>query len=267
MKKMVFPINYFTCTINAKAMFKGRHNLKWIELIIVFIFLNALLLIPIPFFYNSQSSVNVKTFMPNVYKLMNNKALIKSVRDGHYSAPKRQFRFGRAKILYQNHSELVGINLNSDQYNRKSTALVLKNKSFTIKKNNKSFRTMYQSGLNPHDNVRNFLLNSWYLENKGLISISMLTILGVIVMMINIFVIFGTAFILYLSHRSNISDINTYKEALNLTVNAYGLGCLIAMVFGLWHFNILVTILLPSVILVLMILWIYATTHFLDSKD
>ncbi|MCT4397296.1 hypothetical protein EFN70_01160 [Pediococcus ethanolidurans] len=266
MKKLAFPINYFAFTLMPKKMFKGRHNLKWLEMVIIFIFLNALLLIPIPFFYGNQKTVNIEPFMPSINNLLNKKAL-NEISVKNYSSSEHRFKWTDTRILYQNEHEIIGINLKKSQYKTKKAAIVLNEKNFVLKEGKNSFQTMYQSDLNPQKSMKTFLLNSWYLENKGYVEISMLVLLSLIVVVINLFITLGTAFILYLSHKSSISDIKTFKESVNLVQNAFGLGCFLGMVVGLIHFNILTIILLPSVILVFMILFIYTRTHFLDSTN
>lgn len=266
MTNIKFPMNYFMSIFTPKAMFKGRKNLNWFGILFIFIFLNALLLIPIPLFYAHANQVNIHPFMPRVEQMIGNKKLQKVVNRSDYSQQTRKFQFKKSQVLSDKKNQIIGINLSKDQLASRSAAVNIKNDTFTFKEDKLSFVSKYQSSYDPKKSMENFLQNSWYLENRGYIATMMLMMLAMIIVIINLFVILGTSFLLYLSHRSSISDIKTFKESVNLTLNAIGLGMILAMLCSLISFNVMILIFMPTLFMVLMIAFIYMRTRFLDVR-
>ena len=264
MKNLSFPANYFMSIFTPKAMFKGRKNLNWFGILFVFIFLNALLLIPIPLFYAHQTQVNLHPFMPHVEQMINNKKLQKQVNLTSYSTKNRKFEIKNPVTICENKDSILGMGLTKKQVNQKKYAVNLAANQFEFRENNLSFLSKYQSALKPKDSVVDFLQNSWFLENKGYIAGMMLITIGTIILSMNLIVSLGTAFFLYLGHKSKLSNIKTFKEACNLTLNTMGLGCIVSMIYNIFTFDIMKLMFIPMIFMVFMILLVYVRTRFLD---
>lgn len=69
MKKVPFIIQYVKSTLGPTAIFEGRKVLKFWQMVIVFIFLNALLLLPVSAHFANQSSFDLPSLMPKMAAL------------------------------------------------------------------------------------------------------------------------------------------------------------------------------------------------------
>lgn len=70
MKKMPFPLNYFNSIATPKRVFKGRKNLSWIQNIVIFIFLNALLMFPVSLYFSQSTNFQLQEIMPHTARLV-----------------------------------------------------------------------------------------------------------------------------------------------------------------------------------------------------
>ena len=78
----LFPFNYFYAQLSPKKMFAGRHTLTWSQMLLVLLFLLSLNLLAIPFYFQKQTTVELKNYLPQVTELLQNKKLQQVAR--HY---------------------------------------------------------------------------------------------------------------------------------------------------------------------------------------
>lgn len=61
--KDAFPANYFASWTSPVKMFTNRKSMKWWQLILVFVFLFALVLTPVPLYYQQKTTVDIGEYM------------------------------------------------------------------------------------------------------------------------------------------------------------------------------------------------------------
>ena len=66
----LFPFNYFYAQLSPKKMFAGRHTLTWSQMLLVLLFLLSLNLLAIPFYFQKQTTVELKNYLPQVTELL-----------------------------------------------------------------------------------------------------------------------------------------------------------------------------------------------------
>lgn len=265
MKKVSFPVRYFMSAFTPKAMFSGRKALKWWQMIIVFIFLSALSLIPVSLFYARQQRFNYNAFMPHANRLLARPELKKAAqnftfKDGH-------LQVSGPEIIYQRKNALIGINLSARQLKRVDHALNLKKTRFVLQEQQTPFPAQYvkHTEINPQTQITAFLKKSWFRSNRGALMVLMVTTVGLIVLGANLLLILGAAFILSLMRRNSQTSIHSFKEALNMTLNASLYGALLAAIVGCMRFDFSLMSTLFSAALVINILLIYWRTRFSDQ--
>ncbi|WP_261807080.1 DUF1189 family protein [Lapidilactobacillus luobeiensis] len=265
MKKIAFPVRYFMSAFTPTAMFKGRHALRWWQQIIVFVFLSALMILPIPIFYAQQTTFNFHAFLPDANALLARQELKDASQQLTFKDDRLQT--SENKVIYQTKKALIGTNLTKKQLKQVDNAVDLAEDHFTLQERGYLFQATYQqkNNVSPQKNITKFLQNSWYRSNHGSIMMLMLVSVGLIVVGSNLLLILGAAFFLSLMKRNRQASIKSFGEAHNLVLNASLYGTLAAMVTGLVRFDFSLMFMVFSVVLALMILAIYWRTRFNDE--
>ncbi|WP_034991681.1 DUF1189 family protein [Liquorilactobacillus vini] len=238
--------------------------MTWVQILMIFIFLCALMVLPIPFYYQHIQAVDMENYLPKVSKLLTNSQLEKEIKQADYT--KETFDFDRTKVLKKNHNEILGIELSEKQIaNYKIVVSVnpndiyLKEKGAIYKLNYSTLRNM-QAG--SFKNQVNWL---WYQNNKGAVAFSMLLIIGSVIVLTNIMLVFLAAIFVWLARKSPYITIDTYRESVGLMLNSIGISSIVSMIVGLVHFDISVMLILQMILCSLMLLLIYSKTHFSDE--
>lgn len=117
------------------------------------------------------------------------------------------------------------------------------------------------------------LSEQWFIQNQVFIVAFFTLIISLIQFVMLILTVFGSALFLYFTKNSPITSIETYKESVNLLINAISLPTIIATLFGLISFNVITMQMIQVVGLIGMLMVIYFKTQFnienieLTSKD
>lgn len=264
MKKVAFPVRYFRSAFTPRAMFLGRKALKWWQMVIVFIFLSALSLIPVSLFY-AQQRFNYDAFMPNANRLLARPELKQAARQFTFKAG--QLQVSGQQVIYQRKHAVIGVNLTARQLKQVDHALNLKKTGFVLQERQTVFPARYakDTGINPQTQITAFLKTSWFRSNRGALMVLMVTTVGLIVLGANLLLILGAAFILSLMRRNSQTSIHSFKEALNMTLNASLYGAILAAIVGCIRFDFSLMSTLFSAALVINILLIYWRTRFSDQ--
>lgn len=265
MKKVAFPVRYFRSAFTPRAMFLGRMALKWWQMVIVFIFLSALSLIPVSLFYAQQQRFNYDAFMPNANRLLARPELKQAAKKFTFKAG--QLQVSGQRVIYQRKHALIGLNLTARQLKQVDHALNLKKTGFVLQERQTAFPAEYikDTGINPQTQITAFLKASWFCSNRGALMVLMVTTVGLIVLGANLLLILGAAFILSLMRRNSQTSIRSFKEALNMTLNASLYGAILAAIVGCIRFDFSLMSTLFSAALVINILLIYWRTRFSDQ--
>lgn len=256
-----FPFNYFTNIISVKRLFLERGKYSWGQLSLLFVFLLALVILPVPFFYQGQTNINLALYMPNVKRLLANDKLIRVAHDTTYRHGKYDFK--QREILVKNKREIVGIMLTPKEIKQYKTAISLDQQAFTLKDKGISYRLFYTEQYAPNKGVlQQQLTRTWFLRNKAAISFSMMTLVLSLFLVTNLLFSFGAAFFLWLARKSPAITINSYREAVGLMVGILGGATLITMLAEFIKFDISLAITIQMLVAVCLMLIVYAKTHF-----
>src|SRR5699024_7199030 len=121
-------------------------------------------------------------------------------------------------------------------------------------------------GLTHAEEVVNEISRHWFKQNKifivMIISVMISDFLFVIVLLLTL----GSAFFLYVTKKSSLYSMKTFKESVNLILNLLTLPTIIAMIFSLFHFDITLMPSIQTVGLVLMLIIVYYKTKLNDNN-
>ncbi|MEY8718963.1 hypothetical protein [Ligilactobacillus murinus] len=260
----LFPFNYFYAQLSPKKMFAGRHTLNWAQMLLVLLFLLALNLLAIPFYFQKQTTVELKNYLPQVTELLQDKKLQQVAhqtpfRNGSYS-------FTKKEIIFEKQNKLIALDETTTTAKKYAVAIILQPRSFIFHEGSQTYRIFYQRSFPPNKgDIANQLTKSWYQQNKAALTFSMMALVLTIMLVTDLIFILGGAFFLWLTRNSPLTDITTFKEATNLMLNILGPASLLSAFLGFISFNIASLMLLQTFVLALLFILVYAQTHFKDQ--
>ncbi|WP_318767366.1 DUF1189 domain-containing protein [Lactiplantibacillus carotarum] len=259
-----FPVRFFGSLFSPRRMFANRAKYNWFQIIILFIFLTAVMVMPIPFYYNYQTNFNLKPFLPTIDRMADSSAMQTALKQASFKD--QQFTNVQHQVIMTSGKNVAGFNLTAADMAGKQNVINLHAKTFQVKSVGSQFKAKYVPTYDLKTNAHDFLVNSWYQSNKVMIGLFMLMTLGMIIVGVNLILVNGAAFFLFLSRHNKITHIHNYREAVNLTLMMMGIGSLLAMVIGLIHFDVTIELTVQSLSLAFVVLWVYLKTKFKDPE-
>lgn len=271
MKTNIFPINYFKSVWSPIRAFKNRHQLNGFQLIIVLIFLNGLMTIPVTMNYTKIDSVSLDSFYPNVIKIIDEQN-IRHLRE--LDDQEGEIKFDKPFIVENDYGIMAGgLSLEEKKELQKEKHYILfEQNQFTMKDNNRPEATILYTkdfslhGLTQAEEVMNEVQRQWFHQNRVLIVLVFSFMISIFLFIMNIAIVLGSSLFLYLTKRSSVTSIKTYKESVNLILNLLTLPTIVAMLFSLLHFDIALMLSIQTLGLILMLLIVFYKTRFNDNN-
>ncbi|WP_047998737.1 DUF1189 domain-containing protein [Lactiplantibacillus herbarum] len=263
-KTTAFPVRFFGSLFSPRRMFANRDQFNWLQIIVLFIFLTAVMMMPIPFYYNHQTNFNLSPFLPQVDKMMASDQMQTALKDTNYQ--NQQFKDVKHQVIIKTKTNVAGFDLTKQDIAGHQNVINMHAKTFQVKSVGSEFKAKYVPGHNLKTNAHAFLVNSWYQSNKVMIGLFMLTALGMIVIGVNLILVNGAAFFLFLSRHNKITHIRSFREAVSLTLMMMGIGSILAMIVGLVNFDVTIELTVQSLSLAFVVLWVFLKTKFKDPE-
>ncbi|HIW89703.1 MAG TPA: hypothetical protein H9869_07545 [Candidatus Ligilactobacillus excrementipullorum] len=266
MIKESFPFNYFSVWLSPTKMFQKRHDLRWFQIVIILLFLLALNILPVPFFYQKQQSMPLDLYLPHVQKLLqkNSSQLQQASQAGKFADGR--YHFGHAQVLQEDKQGVVGVNLSEKQLAHTKNAVVLGQRSFIFKENGTVNRLYYGDSFRADQPLKKQLNQEWYHRNKAAISFAMLQSIGSLFLLTNLVFVFGGGLILWLGRKSPLITLESLRESVTVMVNILGPVSLVVAIVGLVKFDVSLLLTLQMLGAVMLLLTIYAKTRFNDGN-
>ncbi|MFS0674123.1 hypothetical protein [Ornithinibacillus sp. 179-J 7C1 HS] len=270
MRKDIFPINYFKSIISTKRVFTGRKQLNWFQIIIVLLFLNGLMMIPLSINIAKMDSYPVEETYPNAFSLLD-ESVVTELVDAEYS--QGQLTLPNS-FSVQTENGIVGGNISTSEEDKAleaENALIFKENEFVIKDTDNQIVTVaYTNDFSIEDvktaeELRTELARQWFIQNKSFIVGSLLFSLFILLFVSTFVITLGSSLFVLLTKKGQVSTIQTYKESLNLVVNSFGVPTLIAMLLGFIQFNIITMIMVQTFGFIMMLLIVFMKTRFSDD--
>lgn len=271
MKTEVFPINYFKSIWTPMKAFVNRFKLSWPNMVIVLIFLNALMTIPITINFAQMDTFPLEDLYPNAANILENEEL-PELSAATYQNGEMQIS---EPSIHENDHGVVASGLNSEENEELANAenvVLFEEDQFRIKEEGAPTTIVpYTENFSleqaeDSEDIMNALSEQWFVQNQVFIVSFFTLIISFLQLVMLLFVIFGSALILYFTKNSPITSISTYKESVNYLINAISLPTIIAMLFGLISFNVITIQMIQVVGLLAMVMVVYFKIQFNDEK-
>ncbi|WP_414838493.1 DUF1189 domain-containing protein [Carnobacterium sp. TMP28] len=270
MKTDVFPLTYFKNIWTPRMIFKKRHELNWFQLILVLFFLTSILMVPVSLNFLKMETYPIEESYPETLALVDESVVAAFQaavsEDGVLvTDPGSQVVKEKGVMSITNSDSVIKENLKAENALIFSdNDLYLKNKGVPVSsvRYTKDFNP---SQLNSVKDMRAAISRQWFFQNRVYVIGSLLLLVFSILFVSTSLIVLGSAVFLYLTRKNSFSSIKTYKESVNLILNALGIPSLLALISGFIQFDVVVMLTIQSVGLALMILAVFYTTRFNDK--
>ncbi|WP_047980610.1 component of transporter [Ornithinibacillus contaminans] len=272
MRTDIFPLNYFKSITTPTNIFKGRKQLNWFQIVIIFLFLNGLMMIPLSINLAKMDSYPVQETFPNAFELVD-ESVVTALQEVEFS---QGAMIANQQFYFERENGVVGGNVSNAEERsalQKENALLFLENELVIKEgDNPVTRVMYtedfsMDGVTSVEGLQTKISEQWFIQNKSFIVGSLLMSVFILLLVSIVFICLGAAVFVYLTKKGQLSSIKTYKESVNLIVNTIGLSTVIALIIGFIQFDIIVMIMTQTLGFVIMLLIVFAKTRFHDSED
>lgn len=271
MKTDIFPINYFNSVLTPIKAFVNRHKLSWPNMIVVLIFLNALMTIPITINFAQMDSFPLGDLYPNVEKIVEEQPL-DVFNEADYADGEMIIQ---EPFVFDNAAGYIagGVGDEKEALMEEAEHLILfeQNQFVLIEEGAPTTTVPYTedfslAGTASSEEVMEELGRQWFVQNQVFFVAFFTFLLSVLIFVMMLFLVFGSAVFLFLTKNSPITSITTYKESVNLILNLLTLPTVASLILGLVYFDIVWMTMLQMVGLIGMLLYVYYKTQFNDDK-
>ncbi|AZP04986.1 DUF1189 domain-containing protein [Jeotgalibaca ciconiae] len=270
MQNKSFPINYFNSVLTPVKNFIGRKQLSWPKLLFVILFLNGIMMIPIVINFTQTEAIQLKSTFPAIYDLID-EDVVDSLNQT--TSEKGQVTFTEPFILEKEAGIVLGgvDEQEIEEALEMTNALVFAEDRFYLKEGDLPVSEITYTadvqlnGWQTVDDLQAEINRQWFQYNRVFIVATYSFMITGMLLMMNLLLVFGAAFFIRLAGRSAMIEINTYKESVNLILNAMGIPVLLAFLLGLVMPDISMIMSVQTFGLVVMLVLIYFRTQF--SED
>lgn len=270
MQNKSFPINYFNSVLTPVKNFIGRKQLSWPKLLFVILFLNGIMMIPIVMNFTQTEAIQLKSTFPAIYDLID-EDVVDSLNQT--TSEKGRVTFTEPFILEKEAGIVLGgvDEQEIEEALEMTNALVFAEDRFYLKEGDLPVSEITYTadvqlnGWQTVDDLQAEINRQWFQYNRVFIVATYSFMITGMLLMMNLLLVFGAAFFIRLAGRSAMIEINTYKESVNLILNAMGIPVLLAFLLGLVMPDISMIMSVQTFGLVVMLVLIYFRTQF--SED
>ena len=267
--KKSYPISYFSAIWTPKKVFNERKGMNYFQIILTFLFLNALLLMPIALKGSNQQAFQFDEMLPTLSQRL-------SMQDVT-ELQQLTFKDNRLDItqpqIYQKTADtIMGLLLSKQEIAQHANVLSFGPEAFIMKDaSGYEFQVYYSKDFSLVDvSSKSTLLDrleqQWYHQNRSYLTFTTLMMMLNILVVSNFLIIFVGAGLLWLARKQDFSAIKTFKESLTVLLNAAGLGTFLAFIIGWFLPDMTVMVTIQSAGFVLMLVMAFLTTQFSFSK-
>lgn len=263
-----YPFNYFSSLFQVRKAFANRKQLNWFQMIFTSLFLLSLTLIPVAVQNAELQTYPLTTFVSDVFDPLTEdvmKDLKESVRieehelvyNGHFGVHKN-----KAGHVIIGHHEGTSLGEKLTLYFDK-TQLVISRENKELA--SIPYQAINQKSLENKDALSQAISKDWFQANRLAVSLFLVLFSGFLSAVNFAILVFGASFFLFLTRKSRLFSLKTFKECFNFTLNCLGLPILASVLISLlFHQVFTTTILIQNILFVLFLALAFYKTHFRD---
>lgn len=244
-------------------MIQQNYSFNWFQLIIVLLFLNGLMIIPVSLNYAKMDTFSVKNTFPETFQLID-----QTVVDNMSEA---DFNLGQMDLndpfVIQSANGLVAGGLMNQEAKQvlqeEGNVLLFLNNEIQLRENNQSVSVVPYTenfdldGVTTTEQFQEAISQQWFMKNQLFVIAVFSLILSVLLLTELSLLVFGAAFFLFIASKNKKTSRKPYKNAVAIVLYAAGVPSIAAMVMGLIDFNVITMMTIQSVGMIGYIWFIY----------
>lgn len=268
-----FPISYTTIIFSPKMIFARRSAFLWWQNVILVIFLNALVLMPITLHYASLNSYPLEHIVSNGLDSLTEKTYHALTQGTIWHD-----RYDGKTVLIEDTAAVVAVLPTPDMLEKlkedQRSQLILTETSWTLSFPDGQRLTAKVRGskerlarLTSLEAVKAFVNQQWYNSNRAAVLAFLLLVASSVVYLGAGLVIGIGSLSLLLTRSAKLFSLKSYSECLGLLVNCFGLPTLLAVLIGFWGHNPIVVMNSQVFGTLLMLVLVFYKTQFRDEEQ
>lgn len=233
--------SYFVSIWSPKQVSEEVNALNWWQMILVFIFINALLIIPVSLYFSQQGTKSLQSYAPQVLQEFD-ETVLHAFQDTK--------RTEQPSVVYEDANYTYGYNLdetmnNSLSFHNDTIKMNVSGDIFTIQMELEEQNQLLKENSSASA-LSEKLSSTWFKQNKAMISFTQTMFMSIIIYIsTTVLVALGTLAVWFA--RTMLSDnIKTIKNACNFVLNSLGLSTLVAMIISFFYFDVATMLALQS---------------------
>lgn len=266
----LFPINYLKTIWSPVKSFRNRHQLNWFKIIITLLLINLLMAVPVMVNFLNYDNIPSDFFYSEAIEAVDEDAIeeLKSLET------KEGELFFDDSFLAESKKGVTAVNVSPNEkeaIRESETYIIFDEEDFLIKNSEDpeiiapyTKDMTFKDIVNQKDIIEQ-LGQQLFNQNKVLVASGFALSFSIIHLIILLVITFGVSFLLYLTKKSSLTSIGSYRESVNLTLNLLGLPSLIATAFGFIYFNAMLMDMIQIFGLMAMLMTAYGKTQLKDS--
>lgn len=269
----MFPLSYFRTMFSPVRVFSQRDGLAYWQQGLVVLFLSALMLSPISLAVWALDGADLGDYLPDIYQVMPVEAV--TYLNALDYDPEDQILAIPREAIVTDPDFWLGFTPDSQAALEMGTVdrpsiLFSPSSVYLAEVDRPVVRQDYLPDSKLHqveslDQLKAELSRQWFFSNQAAIRLLTMIQMTVLVLASLLILCLGSMFFLTLMGQREGVDIEGLKEAFTLTLNAFGLPSLLAMLVGFYTHNIPMMLALQSLLYILMLVVSYWRTHFSDA--
>lgn len=257
-----------------RKIFSWRDAYPIWQLILAFLFINALMLMPISVRMQSLETVSLQDYFPKAMALLDNKVL-SSLQDLEVDEASGKLQIQASQEISTKGDAVVTFDENSLDQASKSlegkTGVVFTPEGFVLAESQlPSIQQTYKNPLTIVEatsvqSLQETLSQQWFQDNRMAVIMSRILNVCFLLTVSNLIFVLGSAGFLSLMKHYRKFDIANYTEAVAIALMCLGLPTLIAVALGFWRLNPLDMMTVQGLGFVVMLIGTFWVTHFNDD--
>lgn len=265
---MPYPFNYFASIFDFRSSFANRKKLSWFQMIFTSFFLISITLVPVALQNAQLKTYPLTTFVSDVFDPLSNDVM-NDIKE-HVVIKDHELTYNGSTPVHKSSKGQVILGQAVKASDSKNLTLSFDRKHLVISKEQKelatiSYQAINQKSLQDKKNFTQAISSDWFRENRLPVSLFLVIFSGFLSTVNYLILILGASFFLYLTRKSRLFSLQTFKECFNCILNCLGLPILLSVLVSLlFHQVFTTTIMIQNVLFVLYLAMVFYKTHFRD---
>lgn len=265
---MPYPFNYFASIFDFRSSFANRRKLSWFQMLFTSFFLISITLVPVALQNAQLKTYPLTTFVSDVFDPLSNDVM-NDIKE-HVVIKDHELTYNGSTPVHKSSKGQVILGQAVKASDSKNLTLSFDRKHLVISKEQKelatiSYQAINQKSLQDKKNFTQAISSDWFRENRLPVSLFLIVFSGFLSTVNYLILILGASFFLYLTRKSRLFSLQTFKECFNCILNCLGLPILLSVLISLlFHQVFTTTIMIQNVLFVLYLAMVFYKTHFRD---